>query len=101
MKLSYAADLCLDYHRANSSDSTISHYEFVLGRLLAAFPERDFDTLSPDEVMSFMAEISKGNKPSTRRSRFQVLLAFYNFIISSFGLKILNPCDNPLLRKMY
>jgi integrase/recombinase XerD len=45
--------------------------------------------------------LTEGNKQSTKRLRFSLLSAFFNFIKNSFDPGFHNPCDTPILRKVF
>jgi integrase/recombinase XerD len=48
-----------------------------------------------------MSEVSDGTKQSTKKLRFTLLAAFFNFIKNSVDPDFRNPCDNPALRKLF
>jgi integrase len=48
-----------------------------------------------------MSEVSDGTKQSTKKLRFTLLTAFFNFIKNSADPDFQNPCDNPALRKLF
>jgi integrase/recombinase XerD len=48
-----------------------------------------------------MSELSDGTKQSTKKLRFTLLSAFFNFIKNSIEPDFQNPCDNPALRKLF
>jgi integrase len=48
-----------------------------------------------------MTQISKGRKPQTKRIRFSHLTAFFNFMRNNFDCDFKNPCDSPMLRKLF
>jgi integrase/recombinase XerD len=48
-----------------------------------------------------MFEMSDGTKQSTKKLRFALLSAFFNFIKDSVDPESQNPCDNPALRKLF
>lgn len=49
----------------------------------------------------FLADMTEGNKQSTKRLRFSLLSAFFNFIKSSIDPGFHSPCDTPILRKIF
>ncbi len=55
----------------------------------------------PETVLAFLTEFTEGNKPSTKRLRYSLLSAFFNFIKSSIDPAFQNPCDTPILRKLF
>ena len=48
-----------------------------------------------------MSELSDGTKQNTKKLRFTLLAAYFNFIKNSLNPEIKNPCDNPALRKLF
>ena len=42
-----------------------------------------------------------GRKPGTKRIRYAHLSAFFNFIRNNLDTNFKNPCDSPMLRKMF
>jgi integrase/recombinase XerD len=48
-----------------------------------------------------MTEVSDGTKQSTKKLRFTLLSAFFNYIKNSVDSDFQNPCDNPALRKLF
>ena len=68
---------------------------------MASFPDRDMGSFSPDEILTFLSELSQGKKQATKRSRFSTLNAFFNLIRSSYDQDMGNPCESALLRKVF
>jgi integrase/recombinase XerD len=48
-----------------------------------------------------MNQITEGRKPQTKRVRFTSLLAFFNFAKNNLDHDFINPCDSPMLRKLF
>ena len=48
-----------------------------------------------------MNQLTEGRKPQTKRARFTSLLAFFNFVKNNLGPDFINPCDSPMLRKLF
>jgi integrase/recombinase XerD len=48
-----------------------------------------------------MSKISEGAKQNTKKLRFTLLSAFFNFVKNSLDPNFHNPCDNPILRKLF
>jgi len=48
-----------------------------------------------------MTKVSDGTKQSTKKLRFTLLAAFFNYIKNSVDPDFQNPCDNPALRKLF
>jgi integrase len=52
-------------------------------------------------MLSFLNDFTKGTKQSTKRLRYSLLSSFFNFLRNSIDPKLQNPCDTPILRKMF
>lgn len=48
-----------------------------------------------------MSEITEGGKQQTKHGRYSHLKAFFNFIKTNLDPTIQNPCDAPMLRRLY
>jgi integrase/recombinase XerD len=48
-----------------------------------------------------MSTLSDGTKQNTKKLRFTLLSAFFNYIKNSIDPDFQNPCDNPALRKLF
>jgi integrase/recombinase XerD len=48
-----------------------------------------------------MSTVSEGTKQNTKKLRFTLLSAFYNFVKNSLDPDFQNPCDNSALRKLF
>lgn len=48
-----------------------------------------------------MSTVSDGAKQNTKKLRFTLLSAFFNYIKNSVDPDFQNPCDNPALRKLF
>ena len=59
------------------------------------------DSITHETVLAFLTDFTEGNKQSTKRLRFSLLSCFFNFIKSSIDPNLQNPCDTPILRKLF
>ena len=101
MKVSQAVNYYLDYHKMNSKKNTIRNQEFILSRFQNNFGNRELESITSDEILSFLTQFTEGTKQTTKRVRYTNLKTFFNFAISAFDLKFQNPCDTPILKKMF
>ncbi len=101
MKVSQASKCFLDFHRTNSKKTTLKNYKLILSKFCDQFGERDLVSITQETVLSFLTEYTEGNKQSTKRLRFSLLSAFFNFIKSSIDPNLQNPCGAPILRKLF
>lgn len=77
------------------------NYETILTRFCDQFSERDVASITQESVLAFLTEFTDGNKQSTKRLRYSLLSSFFNFIKNSIDPNFQNPCDTPILRKLF
>jgi integrase len=101
MLVSQASKIWLEYHRAHSKHNTVRAYEFTIAKFNQNFANHNLNEVSTDDILDFMAKITEGQKPQTKRIRFSHLTAFFNFMRNNFDGDFKNPCDSPMLRKLF
>ena len=101
MKVTDAINTFLGYQKLNSQKNTVRNYGFVLNRFQDRFGESDLESITTDDILSFLTEISEGTKQSTKKLRYSLLAAFFNFIKNSVDANSPNPCDASILRKVF
>ena len=101
MKVSKAAAIWIDYHNTHSKKNTVRSYQSVIERFCQDFGDAEIGQVTPDEVLSFLNSFNKGNTPCTKRVRYSHLSAFFNFFRNNIDSAIGNPCDTPMIRKLY
>ncbi len=101
MNVSQASKIWLDYHRAHSKDNTARAYDFTISKFNQNFATLNLNEVSTDDILDFMTQITEGTKPQTKRIRFSHLTAFFNFMRNNFDCEFKNPCDSPMLRKLF
>ena len=79
----------------------VNVYEFILTKFQEYFGNIDLIAITTDNILSFLNDTTRGTKKSTRRLRFSLLSSFFNFIRNSINQEFHNPCDNPILRKLF
>ena len=57
--------------------------------------------IAPEDVFDFMTKLTEGKKQSTKKLRFALLSAFFNFMKNSLDSDLQNPCDSPALKKLF
>ena len=65
------------------------------------FPDRDLSSLSPEEVLSFLTSLNGECKQLTKHTRYAYLKALFNFIRNNLDAQLQNPCDTPMLKKLF
>ena len=81
--------------------NTVKTYRSVLLKLTAQFGERELDSLTPDEILSFLTDINQRTNQLTKRTRYSQLTSFFNFITQNLDPDFRNPCDTPMLKKLF
>jgi len=101
MRVSEASRCFLDYHKINSKTNTVRNYEFVFTRFCNQFGDRELESLTNEDILTFLTLLTEGTKQSTKRLRYSLLSAFFNFIKNFVDPKFENPCESPILRKLF
>ena len=81
--------------------NTLRTYQSILSRFSGQFGERDLNSITPDDVLSFLTQINQGTKQLTKRTRYSQLTSFFNFVIQNLDPNLRSPCDAPMLKKFY
>jgi integrase/recombinase XerD len=87
--------------QASFKKNTIKTYQSILSKLTTQFAERDLNSLTPEEILSFLTQINQGTKQTTKRTRYSQLTSFFNFITQNLDHDFRSPCDTPMLKKFY
>ncbi len=101
MKVSNASKIWLNYHHINSKKNTYRCYSVVMGKFCEVFEDHQLDEITVDDIMDFLNQLTDGCKPQTKRIRYSHLSAFFNFAKNNLDSDFSNPCDSPMLRKLF
>ena len=101
MIMQEAIRLFRQYLQSNHKQRTIDSYVYLLSRFEMIYVQRALDSIGPDEIYTFLEDLTKDLAKSTRRLRYSQLKTFYNFIIERCSLSMRNPCNTSLLSKSY
>lgn len=101
MKVSEATKLWLEYHKCHSKENTIRLYRLVLDKFCDEFGHEELEDITADRALSFLNRVTEGTKPLTKKSRYTHLLAFFNFVKNHLDYDFRNPCDTPVLKKLF
>ena len=101
MKISEAVQFYLQYKKANAKGNSLKNYRYILQKFENSFGEREIDTITTEEIISFLTGLTQNNKQNTKRSRYSSLKAFFNFISYTAQPDLKNPCDSPVTRKLF
>ena len=81
--------------------NTIRAYRWVINKFCNDFDGEDLSEISSEKILQFLNAITNGFKPQTKRVRFTHLSSFFNFLKNNLDLNFQNPCDLPMLRKLF
>jgi integrase/recombinase XerD len=84
-----------------SKKNTLRNYEFILSKFQNHFNDIDLSSITSEDILAFMSTVSDGTKPNTKKLRFTLLSAFFNYIKNSLDPGFQNPCENSALRKFF
>jgi len=101
MKISQCITHFFNYQRMNVKKNTLRNYEFILNNFQQHFGDIELSTVTSEDILAFMSTITDGTKQNTKKLRFTLLSAFFNFVKNSIDPEVQNPCDNPPLRKLF
>jgi len=79
----------------------LRNYEFILDNFQRYFGDRELSSVTSEDILAFMSTVTDGTKQNTKKLRFTLLSAFFNFVKNSHDPALRNPCDNPALRKLF
>ena len=101
MKVSEAAKLFLEYHKSHSKENSVRAYKLVLTQLGEEFGAEELEEITTQRILSFLNRITEGRKRQTKKTRYSHLLSFFNFIKNNIDQEFRNPCDTPMLKKLF
>ena len=101
MKVSEATHFYLHYQKTNSKDNSLKNYKYVLRKFNDSFGEREIETITTEEIISFLTDLNANNKQNTKRSRYSTLSVFFNLISYTVKPGLINPCVSPATRKLF
>ena len=81
--------------------NTINSYRITLSKFSDVFGDRQLDAISSEEILTFLTSITEGTKQATKHSRYSHLRSFFNFIRETLNQNLQNPCDKPMLKKLF
>jgi len=79
----------------------LTNYELILSRFCDRFGDEYLGAITTESCLVFLTEFTEGAKQSTKKLRYSLLSAFFNFIKNSIDPNFINPCDTPIMRKIF
>jgi integrase len=101
MTVKEAINLFQCHQRSNVKPRTMQSYAYPLQRFRIQYGERFLESFTPDELFTFLENLTQHHARSTRRLRYAQIKSFFTFIIEKCGLNLKNPCHAPLLSKTF
>jgi len=96
-----AVNLFQCHQRSSVRQRTINSYAYPLQRFRSQYGERQLESFTPDELFTFLENLTQQHARSTRRLRYAQIKSLFTFIIQKCGLNMKNPCHAPLLSKTF
>jgi len=81
--------------------NTAVNYQIFLARFNNQFGQRDLHTITSEEILTFLTQLSENTKQTTKRHLYSLLNAFFNLIKNTIDNSMINPCDTMMLRKLF
>ncbi|MCB2167077.1 MAG: tyrosine-type recombinase/integrase [Deltaproteobacteria bacterium] len=81
--------------------NTVRSYQPIIDRFCQEFGDHEVDQVTSDDVLRFLNRFTEGNKPYTKRIRYSHICSFFNFVRNNLDHSLINPCDSPMIRKLY
>ena len=72
-----------------------------MDKFCEVFGDHQLDELTVDDIMDFINQLTDGCKPQTKRIRYSHFSTFFNFSKNNLDSDFSNPCDAPMLRKLF
>ena len=72
-----------------------------MGKFRAHYPDRELDSITSEEILSFLTGLNDSCKQLTKHTRYAYLKSLFNFIRANLDPQLQNPCDTPMLRKLF
>ena len=81
--------------------NTYRNYNYALGYFQIEFGEREVESITPDDILEFLTELTTNAKQTTKRLRYSNIKSFFNHTQSTYLPTLNNPCDSPTLKKTF
>ena len=101
MNVSKAIDCWMEYHKLHSRKNTVKSYESTVAGLRRALGDSELDSVSSEDILAFLTAAAETSTQLTKRTRYAHLRSLFNFIKNNLDPELRNPCDSPMLRKLF
>ena len=87
--------------QASLKKNTLKTYQSIPSKLTTQLGERELNSLTPEEILSFLTQINQNTKQTTKRTRYSQLTSFFNFVTQNLDSNFRSLCDTHMLKKFY
>jgi integrase/recombinase XerD len=101
MTLREAIELFKDHQKKSVRGKTRESYEHTLRNLEGLLGDHVLEAILSQDFYQFLILLTEGRGKSTARLRYAQVKAFFNFTIERTHAAIRNPCEDPLLSKIF
>jgi hypothetical protein len=56
----------------------VKNYEYLFSHFSDEFSDRELESITPDDILSFLTKITDGNKQTTKRNRYSSGVNLHN-----------------------
>ena len=91
----------INFHKANSRESTLRNYTITFSKFLPKFKDCEVEKINSNEIYQYLEQALANHKQATRHLRFTQIKSFFNFCINILNIDIKNPCNTALLNKTF
>jgi integrase/recombinase XerD len=70
-------------------------------RFKECFGHREIETITSDEIQSFLLTLTDNSNQTTKNLRYSNLKSFFNFVKATEIPKLENPCDTSTMKKIF
>lgn len=96
-----AVDIYESYLKENTRPNTVRSFFFTLERFRAAFFGREMESITESDIIDLVSGMSERCSTSTKSGRVSAIRAFFNFVIEVTEAEYHNPCQRPIIRKLF
>jgi hypothetical protein len=76
-------------------------YRAIIELFIQEFGDGPVEQVTPEQILTYLNRLTEGNKPNTKRIRYSQFASFFNFVRNNIDPELRNPCDRPMIHKLY
>ncbi|MGV0961818.1 MAG: tyrosine-type recombinase/integrase [Limnohabitans sp.] len=101
MRVEKAVKLYSSYLKDNSRPNTVRNFSFALNKFNSLFSDQEIDSIKESDIVNFVSSVAESCSASTKSSRVGTIRALFNFIIEVTEANFINPCQKPMIKKLF